>query len=304
MSLAGFAFVDGGFDRAAHLRESPDTLDALWPESRVLRLDAESRSLDGASFDAWTRGAEASTDRPGDAAFLGLVDGRACFALERPAEGAPTTDLRRAGMQWPGREAALFAAAAGLLNWQRRARFCGACGTAVERRQAGWSARCPGCGLEAYPRTDPAIIVAVTSDDRLLLGRQASWPPGRWSVVAGFVEPGESLAQAVRREVHEETGVVVGRVHYAGDQPWPFPMALMLGFHAEAADDAPEPVVGDELEAARWFTADEVRAGLAATDAPAPVEPAPLAFAPRLSIARALIEDWLAARGSAVEPAR
>jgi NAD+ diphosphatase len=188
----------------------------------------------------------------------------------------------------------LFAAAAGLLNWQRRARFCGACGKAVERRQSGWSARCPACGLETYPRTDPAIIVAVRSGDRLLLGRQRSWPPGRWSVIAGFVEPGESLAQAVRREVFEETSVRVEAVHYADDQPWPFPSALMLGFHAEAAADAPDPVVDDELEAARWFTRDEVRAGLAATDAPATDAAPPLAFAPRLSIARALIEDWAA----------
>jgi NAD+ diphosphatase len=294
VSLSGFAFVDGGFDRAAHLRSSADALDALWPEARVLRLDVESRCLEGGDVEAWPNGASLAGERPADAVFIGLVDGVACFAWEQLAEGAPTTDLRRAGLQWPGREAALFAAAAGLLNWQRRARFCGACGTAVERRQAGWSARCPGCGLEVYPRTDPAIIVAVSSGDRLLLGRQRSWPAGRWSVVAGFVEPGESLAQAVRREVFEETRVAVGAVRYAGDQPWPFPMALMLGFHADAAPDAPAPEVDDELEAARWFTRAEVRAGLAAGDAPPGESPPPLAFAPRLSIARALIEAWAA----------
>ncbi len=294
MSLSGFAFVDGGFDRAAHHRSSPEWLDAQWPAARVLRLDVESRSLDDGAFERWPVGASLASERPEEAAFIGLADGVACFAWEQLAEGAPTTDLRRAGLQWPGREAALFAAAAGLLNWQRRARFCGACGTAVERRQAGWSARCPGCGLEAYPRTDPAIIVAVSSGDRLLLGRQRSWPPGRWSVVAGFVEPGESLAQAVRREVFEETRVVVGDVRYADDQPWPFPMALMLGFHADAPADAPDPIVDDELEAARWFTRDEVRAALAAGETPRGAEPPPLAFAPRLSIARALIEAWAA----------
>lgn len=292
MSLSGFAFIDGGFDRAAHLRSSAEALDAAWPAARVLRLDAESRSLEDGEFGDWPSGEALASERPEDAAFLGLVEGVACFAWERLAEGAPTVDLRRAGLQWPGREAALFAAAAGLLNWQRRARFCGACGAAVERRQAGWSARCPGCGLEAYPRTDPAIIVAVSSGDRLLLGRQRSWPPGRWSVVAGFVEPGESLAQAVRREVFEETRIDVGSVRYAGDQPWPFPMALMLGFHAEAAPDAPAPEVDDELEAARWFTREEVLAGLAVGDTPRGAEPPPLAFAPRLSIARALIEAW------------
>jgi len=146
--------------------------------------------------------------------------------------------------------------------------------------------------VELAAPTDPAIIVAVSSADLLLLGRQRSWPPGRWSVVAGFVEPGESLAQAVRREVFEETRVEVGAVRYAGDQPWPFPMALMLGFHAEAASDAPAPEVDDELEAARWFTREEVLAGLAVGDTPRGAEPPPLAFAPRLSIARALIEAW------------
>lgn len=292
MSLSGFAFVDSGFDRAAHLRTSPEALDAAWPEARVLRLDVESRSLEGGEVADWPRGAALSGDRPDDAVFMGLVDGVACFAWERLAEGAPTVDLRRAGMQWPGREAALFAAAAGLLNWQRRARFCGACGKAVERRQTGWSVRCPGCGLEAYPRTDPAIIVAVSSGDRLLLGRQRGWPPGRWSVVAGFVEPGESLVHAVRREVFEETRIEVGAVRYAGDQPWPFPMALMLGFHADAAPDAPAPEVDDELEAARWFGRGEVLAALAAGDPPRGDDPPPLAFAPRLSIARALIEAW------------
>lgn len=205
------------------------------------------------------------------------------------------TDLRRAGVRWPGREAALLATAAGLLNWRRRTRFCGACGGNVESRQAGWSVRCTRCGLEAYPRTDPAIIVAVSSGERLLLGRQRSWPPGRWSVIAGFVEPGESLAQAVVREVFEECGVRVQAVSYADAQPWPFPFALMLGFHATADAGAADPVVGDELEDARWFTPAEVRAGLAASDAPEGIPP-PLAMPSRLSIARALIEDWLSGR--------
>lgn len=294
MSLGGFAFAGVGFDRAAHLRASTDALDALWPRARVLRLDAESRALDGPALADWPAGAALAPERPDDAAFLGLLAEGACFACERPADGQPTTDLRRAGMQWPALEAALFATAAGLFNWRRRARHCGGCGQAVEARQCGWAVHCPRCGLEAYPRTDPAIIVAVTSGERLLLGRQRSWPPGRWSVVAGFVEPGETLAQAVVREVAEETGVRVEAVHYADDQPWPFPLALMLGFFADAPGDAPDPVVGDELEDARWFSLEEVRAGLAASDAPGGA--APLAFAPRLSIARALIEAWVDGR--------
>jgi NAD+ diphosphatase len=259
----------------------------------VLRLDAESRALDGPDMNDWSIGAALSGERPDDAVFLGLVGDASCFVIEQAAEGRPTTDLRRAGMQWPALEAGIFSAAAGVLNWRRRSRFCGACGGETQNRLAGWSARCQRCGLETYPRTDPAIIVAVSSGDRLLLGRAASWPAGRWSVLAGFVEPGESLVQAVAREVFEEAGVRVRNARYADNQPWPFPSALMLGFFADADLDAADPVLDDELEAARWFSRDEVRAGLEASDAPASADAPVLAFAPRLSIARALIEAWL-----------
>ena len=294
MSLSGYAFVDGGIERAAHLRDEPAALDALWSRGRVLRLDAESCALDDGALDAWLMGPALAAERPAPAVFLGMSGDQACFALECLADGATTCDLRRAGMQWAGTEAALFAMAAGVLNWQRRARHCGACGSAVETRQAGWSMRCPNCGLESYPRTDPAIIVAVCSGERLLLGRQTRWQAGRWSVLAGFVEPGESLEQTVAREVFEETAVRVRRVRYANSQPWAFPSALMLGFFAEADAEAPDPVVGDELEDARWFTRGEIATGLAASDAPSSGEPPPFAFSPRLSIARSLIEAWMA----------
>ncbi len=296
MSLAGFAFGAAGLERAAHLRGSADALDALWPRARVLRLDGESRALDAAAHDDWPLGASLAAIRPADAVFLGLIGTQACFVLEQQADGQPTTDLRRAGMQWPALSAAVFATAAGLLNWRRRSRFCGGCGGELDASQGGWSMRCARCGLETYPRTDQAIIVAVSSGDRLLLGRQQTWPAGRWSLVAGFVEPGETLAQAVAREVAEETAVQVRDVVYADSQPWPFPSALMLGFFAEADADAADPVVGDELEAARWFSLDEVRAGLAVSDTPSADVTPPLAFAPRLSIARALIEAWASGR--------
>lgn len=292
MSLSGFAFAEGGFDRAGHLREAEEALDALWPRARVLLLDGESRALVPGELPAWPLGAALRGERPRAALFLGMAGDTPCFALEERGEGRPVCDLREAGMRWPGREASLFAAAAGVLNWQRRARHCGGCGARVELRQGGWSVRCPACGLEAYPRTDPAVIVAVSSGERLLLGRQARWPAGRWSVIAGFIEPGESLSQAVAREVFEETGVRVQQVRFAAAQPWPFPSALMLGCFAEAAPDAPDPVVGEELEDARWFSREEVAQGLAASDAPATGEPPPIAFSPRLSIARALIEAW------------
>ena len=296
MSPEGFAFVGGGFERAAHLRDQPDALDALWPRARVLRVDVDFCALDDARLDAWPLGAALAETRPAAALFLGLADSDACFALEQSAKDAATCDLRCAGMDWPHREAAMFDAATGVLNWRKRSRHCGGCGIAVLPRQAGWSTRCPSCGLESFPRSDPAMIVAVTSGDRLLLGRQARWPPGRWSLLAGFIEPGESLAQAVVREVFEEAGIRVSGVRFVADQPWPFPHSLMLGCVAAADADAPDPVVGDELEQARWFSRAEVGDGLAASDAGKDGLPPPLAFSPRLSISRTLIEAWWSGR--------
>ena len=160
--------------------------------------------------------------------------------------------------------------------------------------RAGWLGQCEACNSEHYPRTDQAVIVAVTDGERLLLGRQASWPPRRWSVVAGFVEPGETLEQTVVREVREETGV---RVHahtarYVASQPWPFPGSLMLGFIADAEPDA--PVAEEELEAARWFTAEDVRAGLANDWATAEAEGEGIVLSSPISIARHVIRAWLA----------
>ena len=159
--------------------------------------------------------------------------------------------------------------------------------------RAGWLGRCQSCGLDHYPRTDPAVIVAVSDGARLLLGRQSTWPARRYSVIAGFVEPGESLEQAVAREVMEETGLRVRRCRYLASQPWPFPGALMLGFAAEA--ESGEPRVGVELEDARWFDAGEIRAA-AARESMADVDhtddDGPLLSSP-ISIARWLIEHWL-----------
>ena len=157
--------------------------------------------------------------------------------------------------------------------------------------RAGWLGMCEGCGSEHYPRTDQAVIVAVGDGKRLLLGRQASWPARRWSVVAGFVEPGETLEMAVAREVMEETGVRVRSSRYLASQPWPFPGSLMLGFIADADPD--EPVVSDELEAARWFTADEIRAGLTRDWVHADGEEEGIVLSSPTSIARHVIRVWL-----------
>ena len=157
--------------------------------------------------------------------------------------------------------------------------------------RAGWLGRCAACGSEHYPRTDQAVIAAVTDGSRLLLGRQKAWPERRWSVLAGFVEPGESLEQTVAREVFEESGVRVRSARYLASQPWPFPGSLMLGFLAEAEPDLPE--AGDELEDVRWFDAGEVRAGLATPWGETPPEGA-IALSTPTSIARWLIRQWLA----------
>ena len=159
------------------------------------------------------------------------------------------------------------------------------------REGAGWLGRCGACGSEHYPRTDQALIAAVGDGHRLLLGRQKAWPPRRWSVLAGFVEPGESLEQTVAREVFEESRVRVRAARYLASQPWPFPGSLMLGFLADAEPDVPVP--GDELEEVRWFGVDEIRAGLERPWSETPPDGA-IALSTPMSIARWLIERWLA----------
>jgi NAD+ diphosphatase len=188
--------------------------------------------------------------------------------VERNALELPTAtelrELRPLAPLLPADSASLLAYARALVLWRARHRFCGVCGAANEPARAGHMMRCTrtGCGTETFPRLDPAIIVLVTdpTGERALLGRQASWPAGRYSTIAGFVEPGESLEQAVVREVEEETGVQVGEVSYDSSQPWPFPSSLMLGFRAVARTEAITLRDG-ELEDARWFTRSDVAAG-------------------------------------------
>jgi NAD+ diphosphatase len=205
--------------------------------------------------------------REDDAVLLGWFDGVRCVLIESaPDQGDDSAgrfeELRPMSPLLPEREAGLLAYARALGIWRARHRYCGACGTAMRPRRAGHVLACsnPTCAQEVFPRIDPAIIVLVTDGDRALLGRQASWPPGRFSTIAGFVEPGESLEDAVAREVYEETGVRVGAVSYHSSQPWPFPSSLMLGFHAAAT--APEITRRDrELEDAQWFTRADIAAG-------------------------------------------
>ncbi len=227
-----------------------------------------------------------------DLIFLGLFRDRPAFAVSISAaatepfpELGEFHDLRYLGTVLPLDEANLVAHARALVLWHASQVFCGVCGSSARPEAAGNSRVCMNndCRREIFPRVDPAIIVLVSDEDRCLLGRQVSWPEGRYSTVAGFVEPGESLEDSVRREVYEETNIRVGAVNYHSSQPWPFPSSLMLGFMAEATSS--EIILNDgELEDARWFTRKELRSGFPK-----------LPF--QISIARRLVDHWLAAVG-------
>ncbi len=229
--------------------------------------------------------------------FLGVAGEIAHFALElsRLEDPAPAaavaaagfTDLRNVGAVIPRDDGALLAYARGLIHWHSRHRFCGVCGHGTVSEQAGHQRRCrnPECAAVHFPRTDPAVIMLIHDGDRIILGRQSQWPPGMNSVLAGFVEPGESLEEAVAREVMEEVGIAVADVRYQSSQPWPFPSSIMLGFTARALnrDIRLSP---DEIESARWYSREELRRS---------PEDETFRLPRRDSIARRLVDDWLAA---------
>jgi NAD+ diphosphatase len=216
---------------------------------------------------------------------------------EPPAPSADRIGLRHAAMVLSQEDGGLAAYTAALLNWHRRHRFCANCGQPTDVAVAGLERDCPACGAQHHPRTDPVVIMLVTDGDkRLMLGRQAAWPTGRYSALAGFVAPGESLEEAVAREVREEAGVTVGRPRYVASQPWPFPSSLMLGFSAPWVDGEPR-IADEELQDARWFDREEIESAAAEDDDAGWGTPGdaggPLKLPPRLAIARRLVEHWL-----------
>lgn len=276
-------FAGAVLDRAPLERKRPE-----WLADQ--RKDPEARAILMSERGIWIDGSHLLLAPPTDEAlFLGLADGRPLFADDvrdhEPAQGRPA-GLREAATELPAEDVALAGYAGSLLAWHRRHRFCANCGTPTEQRDGGHERHCPACDAHHFPRTDPVVIVRVTDAlDRLLLGRQASWADGRFSLLAGYVEPGETLEDAVRREVLEESGVALGDVSYLASQPWPFPSSLMLGFSALATGGEPAPGDG-ELAEVRWFERDEVERAARGEGE--------LALSPPYSIARQLIDAWLA----------
>ena len=273
-------------DRTAQRRTDEEWLHERWRATgtRVLRICTGRAQVAG---DPPALVLTNAGDLPFDGSFFLGTDehGDAFFATEVPEARADDgfRGIREVGAALSARDAGLLVHAVALANWHATHGHCPRCGGPTAIAAAGHLRRCPRDGSEHYPRTDPAVIMTVVdADDRLLLGSQDAWPEGRFSTLAGFVEPGESLEAAVRREVAEEVGIVVGDVRYLGSQPWPFPSSLMVGFRAVAETLEVEFVDG-EIAQARWFT----RADLLAA-----VRSGEVRLSPRVSIARQLIESW------------
>ncbi|MGY1813507.1 NAD(+) diphosphatase [Blastococcus sp. SYSU D00820] len=257
---------------------------------RVLTVD-ERRTVPVSEGDAGPRLVwDEQPALPAGAVYLGEADGVPYAAVrgERSltVNGRPVdawSGLRELGADLADLDAGLLVEAIGILEWHERARFSPLSGAATTIERSGWVQRDPVTGAELFPRTDPAVIMLVhDGGDRCVLGRQAVWPPGRFSILAGFVEPGESAEQAVAREVAEEVGVRVTDVRYVASQPWPFPQSLMLGFTARVDGDQDLRVDPTEIEEAAWFTRDQLRSGSG-----------PRALPPSISIARTIIDRWL-----------
>jgi NAD+ diphosphatase len=277
--LNTFAGLSLSFDRIAERRDESAWIEAQTgsPSARYLLLDAAGEAFMRRDRDAlrWLDNDERAQWLAGiSPTLLGIADQRAHFLLVLDGDadldaleasiGARRMSLRSAGLQLAVEEAGLFAYAKGLSHWQRETRHCVGCGAPLRLVSAGHRAQCsnPDCGRLHFPRTDAAVIMLVEHDGACLLGRQAGWPPGRYSTLAGFVEPGESLEDAVRREVAEESGVIVDEVRYHSSQPWPMPASLMVGFIATAVSRS-ITMRDHELEDARWFTPQQIVDGIA-----------------------------------------
>jgi NAD+ diphosphatase len=275
-------------DRAAHIRADDDALERCWrdPRARVVRVH-EMRAAVTGDPPALSLHAPAEFADSGTRYFLGLdAGGTPFFAVSGPydlAAGEFAAGLRRVGAILPDRDLGMLVHAIALDNWHVTHTHCPRCGASTRIVAGGHARRCDADGSQHFPRTDPAVIMLVVDDDgRALLGHQPVWPEGRFSTLAGFVEPGETLEQAVAREVYEEVGVRVDGISYTASQPWPFPSSLMLGFQARATG-VDLRVDGEEITEARWFTRSELLSAAQSREVLLPSA---------VSIARRLIEDW------------
>lgn len=282
-------FSGTAFDRAGHLRTDEHWLAGALkePSSRVLELCLAAKvpvlakgELSWIALDA---------DDPRELVFLGLDGaGAALFSVDigdDEPEGSKFAHMRDVAMSLPEADAAAAIEAIALTSWHRRHRHCAVCGAATTANEAGHTRHCPSCDAEHYPRMDPAVIMLVTDGEACVLGRRIGAPEGRWSTLAGYVEPGEAPEAAVAREVYEESGLLVTEVHYRGSQPWPFPSSLMLAFEARAP--RLPLVVSSEHQEVRWFTRDEVAEGL---------DTETITIPPPISAGHHLIKSWLAKR--------
>jgi len=285
------AFAGSPIDRADHIRADPDRLAALmdW-RARLLKLDGLDPVLSSEGTLEWGTLADAAPDS--DLVFLGLAADKACFAEVPTRLGGstgPANPRLWAAMAAldPG-ELATYGGARSLVDWHARHRFCAQCGSPTRLAKGGWQRTCTNddCKADHFPRVDPVTIMLVEHQGNLLLGRQPRFPPRRFSALAGFVEPGESIEDAVAREIMEEAGVVVRDVTYVASQPWPFPSSLMIGCHSHA-DSAELTIDTTELDEARWFTRAEVELAMTGSEDAAFIAPPPHA------VAHHLLKWWL-----------
>jgi len=280
-------FTGSGLDRADHLRLDEARLSeaAARSDARLLALAGLDPVVDQAGR---LRSGPLEGARPEELILLGFAAGQPRFAPIVPGAplGGRAWSVFRVLAEMDARDAAIWGTARSLNEWHRRHRFCGICGSRTGPFRAGWARRCDGCGAEHFPRVDPVVIMLAEYEGRVLLGRQPQYPPRRYSALAGFLEPGESIEEAVARELEEEAGLSVSAVRYVASQPWPFPGSLMIGCIADSTRDAVR-LDTKELEDAIWVGREEVRAAL--TGDPA----APFEAPPPIAIAHTLMRAWL-----------
>lgn len=285
-------FTGSPFDRADPVRNDEGALAAHlsnW-RARVLALDGAEPKTDEYGNLAWGSLAEVAADA--EMILLGLLDDKPHFAVipDQPfPDGFRTPSLWRALDSLSAEQAAIYGTARSVIDWHHRHGFCSRCGSATRPFRAGWGRRCPSCNTEHFPRVDPVVIMLAEYDDKVLVGRQPRFPPRNYSALAGFLEPGESIEESVRRELFEEAGVTVSNVRYVASQPWPFPAASLMIACIGSADDDRLTIDTNELEDAMWVSRDDVAAALSGA------EDARFNAPPRFAIANTLLRAWLAA---------